>query len=92
MLACGDQYWAIRDGKFNIGRYMLRDLLAIRADREAYYYGRVELWQTHPDLISVLCAEAPDLIEDLFDGLLWHSQTVSWLRVCALNVLKECCL
>eukprot|EP00961_Rhodomonas_salina_P015933 214227-Rhodomonas_salina.1 len=55
---------------------MLQDLLAIRADREAYYYGRVELWKTHPDLINVLCHEAPDLIEDLFDGLLWHSQTV----------------
>ncbi len=25
------------------------------ADREAYYYGRAKLFETHPDIISVLC-------------------------------------
>jgi hypothetical protein len=33
-------YWAIRDGKFAIAEFMVRDLLSIRADTEDYYYGR----------------------------------------------------
>jgi hypothetical protein len=33
-------YWAIRDGKFAIAEFMLKDLLTIRADTEDYYYGR----------------------------------------------------
>jgi hypothetical protein len=32
-------YWAIRDAKMDMARVMLRDLLTIRADRDAYYYG-----------------------------------------------------
>jgi len=68
--------WAIRDGKFAIARFMIQDLLAIRADRECYYYGRERLFETHPDLVSVLCTDAPNLVEDLLDGLMWHSQTV----------------
>ena len=69
-------YWAIRDGKFSMGKYILDDLLAIRADRDAYYYGRETLWATHHDVMHVLCHECPMLLEDVFDGLMWHAHTV----------------
>jgi hypothetical protein len=82
-------YWAIRDGKFAIAQFMLQDLLAIRADRESYYYGREHLWETHPDVISVLCADCPMLVEDLQDGLLWHSQHVQDGKVRANYYIKE---
>ena len=57
-----------------MSRFLLSDLLAIRADREDYYYGRSALFESHPDLVSILCREAPELISTLFEGLLWHSQ------------------
>ena len=46
-------YWAVRDGKVDMARVMLRDLLVLRADREAYYYGYDQLWALHPDLVTV---------------------------------------
>eukprot|EP00291_Cryptomonas_curvata_P022400 CAMPEP_0172170956 /NCGR_PEP_ID=MMETSP1050-20130122/11618_1 /TAXON_ID=233186 /ORGANISM="Cryptomonas curvata, Strain CCAP979/52" /LENGTH=924 /DNA_ID=CAMNT_0012842321 /DNA_START=324 /DNA_END=3094 /DNA_ORIENTATION=+ len=69
-------YWAVRDGMLDMARVMIRDLLAMRADREAYYYGYDQLWAVHPDIVAVLCRICPDLLEDLFDGMLWHSATV----------------
>jgi len=69
-------YWAIRDGKFTIAKFIIDDLLAIRADREEYYYGREMLWESHPQLAHVLCQECPMLLEDVFDGLMWHSHTI----------------
>jgi hemoglobin-like flavoprotein len=69
-------YWAIRDGKFAIAQYMIQDLLAIRADRDMYYYGREHLFETHPDVIPIFCKDCPMLVEDLMDGLLWYSQHV----------------
>jgi hypothetical protein len=35
---------------------------------------REALFREHPDIVNVLCKDAPRLIETLFDGLLWHSQ------------------
>ena len=69
-------YWAVRDGKLDMARVMIRDLLALRADREAYYYGYDQLWNIHPDIVTVLCRICPELLEDLFDGMLWHSALV----------------
>jgi hypothetical protein len=34
--------------------------MTIRADREAYYYGRETLWQSHPDIVKVLCVNNCD--------------------------------
>jgi hypothetical protein len=79
----------MRDGKFSLAEFMIRDLLAIRADRESYYYGREHLWETHPDIINVLCADCPMLVEDLQDGLLWHSQHVQDGKVRANYYIKE---
>uniref|UniRef100_A0A7S0U4W9 Globin domain-containing protein n=2 Tax=Hemiselmis andersenii TaxID=464988 RepID=A0A7S0U4W9_HEMAN len=69
-------YWAVRDCKYAMARFMLRDLLTIRADREEYYYGAHLLFESHPDLVSALCRESPQLVSTLFDGLMWHSQAV----------------
>lgn len=69
-------YWAIRDGKIAIAQFIINELLTIRADRLEYYYGRELLWAEHPDIVDVLCRDCPNLIEDFFDGLIWHSHTV----------------
>jgi len=69
-------YWAVRDGKLDMARVMIKDLLALRADREAYYFGYDQLWAVHPDIVAVLCKICPDLLEDLFDGMMWHSAVV----------------
>ena len=77
-------YWTLRDGNFEMARYIITDLLTIRADREDYYYGREILFQRHPDIVAVLCRDSPQLLNDaLFDGLMWHSKDVenSTIRV-----------
>merc|ERR1719402_1001470 len=48
----------------------------IRADREAYYYGKGTLFRVHPDLIEILCRLAPHLLSNVFDGLMWHSRNI----------------
>jgi len=65
--------WAIQDGKTEIARYILRDVLTIRADRDGYYYGAEELFDKHPNLVGLLCRDAPHLLDALLDGLMWHS-------------------
>lgn len=69
-------YWSIGDGKLDIAQFMIRDALAIRADSERYYYGKELLFERHKNLFEVLCERCPALIEDVLDGLLWHSQIV----------------
>eukprot|EP00281_Chroomonas_sp_CCMP1168_P028632 CAMPEP_0206255438 /NCGR_PEP_ID=MMETSP0047_2-20121206/24246_1 /ASSEMBLY_ACC=CAM_ASM_000192 /TAXON_ID=195065 /ORGANISM="Chroomonas mesostigmatica_cf, Strain CCMP1168" /LENGTH=552 /DNA_ID=CAMNT_0053681835 /DNA_START=1 /DNA_END=1659 /DNA_ORIENTATION=- len=70
-------FWSIRDGNFSIAKFIINDLLTIRADREAYYYGMSKLFETHPDVVEILCRECPSLLEScLFDGLMWHSRDV----------------
>ena len=32
--------------------------------------------ELHPDIVSELCDLCPDLLEDLLDGMLWHSASV----------------
>lgn len=68
--------WAIRDGRFSMAQFMLDDVLMIRADRESYFFGCQALWETHPTIVSVLAKEAPELLETLLDGHLWHSSSV----------------
>ena len=33
-------------------------------------------FQVHPDIVTLLCRICPELLEDLFDGMLWHSAVV----------------
>jgi len=67
-------YWALYDGKQDMARYILNDLLTIRADRERYYFGSPLLFDTHPGLIKNLAVLAPHLLNELFDGLMWRSR------------------
>ena len=53
---------------------LLRDALAIRGDREAYYCGRERLWVKHPWLIRLLVDKAPNLLTTVLDGHLWVSR------------------
>ncbi len=49
---------------------ILADLLAIRADRVAYFFGVDALFDRHPCIVEVLCRKAPTLLPQLFDGLI----------------------
>ena len=53
---------------------LLKDALAIRGDREAYYCGRERLWRKHPWLIRLLVDKEPKLLTTLLDGHLWVSR------------------
>ena len=35
----------------------------------------------HPDIVEQLCTLCPDLLEDLMDGMLWHSSNVEGGKV-----------
>jgi uncharacterized membrane protein YgcG len=48
-------------------------LLAFWADRDNYYYGMDEFFVRHPDVVKRLAVDAPVLLTDLFDGLIWRS-------------------
>jgi hemoglobin len=67
-------YWALYDGKQDMARFILNDLLTIRADRERYYFGSPMLFRTHKGLVKNLAVLAPHLLTDLFDGLMWRSR------------------
>eukprot|EP00397_Hematodinium_sp_SG-2012_P002998 GEMP01003006.1.p1 GENE.GEMP01003006.1~~GEMP01003006.1.p1 ORF type:complete len:1130 (+),score=154.99 GEMP01003006.1:81-3470(+) len=68
--------WALQDAKFEVARFMLNDTLVIRADREAYYYGKDVLFRVHQDLIDMLCRLSPPMLFNVFDGLMWHSRNI----------------
>ena len=68
--------WALQDAKFEVATYMLDDILSIRADREAYYYGKDVLFRVHPDLVEILCRLAPGMLNNVFDGLMWYSRNI----------------
>jgi len=68
--------WAIESGSLAAARAIIEDLLAIRADRERYYYGVDDLFMRHPDIVKVLCTEAPMLLPEFLEGLIWRSRTV----------------
>mmetsp|Transcript_33986 Transcript_33986/g.79147 ORF Transcript_33986/g.79147 Transcript_33986/m.79147 type:complete len:1138 (-) Transcript_33986:44-3457(-) len=69
--------WAIESGSLSAAKAIIEDLLAIRADRQRYYYGVDDLFQRHPDIIKILCSEAPMLLPTLLEGLIWRSRIVT---------------
>ena len=75
--------WAVMGGQVGIASWIINDLVTIRADRNTYYYGRQTMFATHPDLVTKLCKQMPNLIEKVLDGLMWHASMVvdSKLRV-----------
>ncbi|CAE7330419.1 hypothetical protein AK812_SmicGene4882 [Symbiodinium microadriaticum] len=68
--------WAIQSGALHSAEAILKDLLTIRADRARYYYGMEGLWDRHPDIVPLLCKQAPSLMEPLLDGLMWRSKQI----------------
>mmetsp|Transcript_44684 Transcript_44684/g.103258 ORF Transcript_44684/g.103258 Transcript_44684/m.103258 type:complete len:1213 (-) Transcript_44684:53-3691(-) len=68
--------WALKSGSIDSAHAILKDLLTIRADRDAYYYGADELFGRHSDIVRKICFEAPVLLNVLFDGLIWRSRMV----------------
>merc|ERR1719267_109206 len=66
--------WSVESGNFESAAAIMRDLLTFRADRDRYYYGVDDLFGRHPDIIKILCDQAPDLVPRLLDGLIWRSR------------------
>ncbi|GAQ91814.1 cytochrome b5 isoform [Klebsormidium nitens] len=72
---------AIRDKKVDLVKYMLSDILSIRSDRTGYYYGRAQLWATHPTIVNEIVDNVPTAMKELLDGCYWqsgHSTDGSW--------------
>lgn len=67
--------WSIESGARESASAMIKDLLTFRADREKYYYAANDLFYRHPTMVSLLLSEAPELLPELLDGLVWRSQS-----------------
>eukprot|EP00927_Polykrikos_kofoidii_P027811 TRINITY_DN2435_c0_g1_i1.p1 TRINITY_DN2435_c0_g1~~TRINITY_DN2435_c0_g1_i1.p1 ORF type:complete len:1552 (-),score=284.27 TRINITY_DN2435_c0_g1_i1:2242-6897(-) len=67
--------WAIDSGALDVSMAILHDLLTIRADRQRYYYGVDALFARHPDIINRLIQDAPTLLPELLNGLVWRSKS-----------------
>merc|ERR1740117_1509160 len=66
--------WSVESGNFEAAVAIITDLLTFRADRDRYYYGVDELFKRHPDIIKMLCDQAPDIVPKLFNQLIWRSR------------------
>uniref|UniRef100_A0A6U4YXK8 Globin domain-containing protein n=1 Tax=Hemiselmis andersenii TaxID=464988 RepID=A0A6U4YXK8_HEMAN len=83
-------YWSLKDGNTPMVRFILSDLLKIRADREMYYYGREVLFSVHPDIVEKLCQQCPEvLLDTLLAGLMWHSKEVENGYIAVNYYIKE---
>jgi len=67
--------WALRDGIVDIVELLLDELLVIRSDREAYYYGCDEMWRRCPTILAAIIEFAPGIVEQFLDGHMWVSRT-----------------
>ena len=43
-------------------------------DRQRYYYGVDDLFARHPDIVPIICSEAPSLLDTFLEGLVWRSR------------------
>lgn len=66
--------WAIESGSLSAAKAIIEDLLTIRADRERYYYGVDALFLRHPDIVPIICSEAPLILGTFLEGLVWRSR------------------
>uniref|UniRef100_A0A0G4HFP8 Globin domain-containing protein n=1 Tax=Chromera velia CCMP2878 TaxID=1169474 RepID=A0A0G4HFP8_9ALVE len=65
-------YWMIEEGRADLAQVLLRDVLALRANKSGCHCGRSLLWKTHgTDILATLAKDAPHLVIDLLDGHLW---------------------
>jgi len=73
--------WAVESGALNSASAMIIDLLTFRADRDKYYYGAEDLFKRHHNVMEMLLNNAPGLVPDLLDGLVWRARvTVNAMR------------
>ncbi|CAL1127382.1 unnamed protein product [Cladocopium goreaui] len=66
-------FWSLRSGAHDTAKFMIQDVLTIRADRDHYYYGADELFRYQPNIADNILREAPFLAETLLEGLIWRS-------------------
>uniref|UniRef100_A0A0G4IA00 Uncharacterized protein n=1 Tax=Chromera velia CCMP2878 TaxID=1169474 RepID=A0A0G4IA00_9ALVE len=68
--------WALSEGKLRLAEILLKDVLAIRADANNIYFGIDTLWESHPDLVALVCKTAPELLTVLLNGHIWASERI----------------
>ena len=74
-------FWSIQSGAVDASSAILADLVSIRADRDRYYYAAQDLFVRHRDVVKLLLDDAPVLLPQLLDGLIWRSRmTVNGYR------------
>jgi len=66
--------WSIQSGALESASAMIKDLLTFRADRDKYYYSADEIFSRHQNIVKMLLNDAPSLLPELFDGLIWRSR------------------
>lgn len=66
--------WAIESGRLEAAQAIIRDLLVIRADRDAYYYGVEDLFRRHEDIVKRLIQDAISILPELLHGLVWRAR------------------
>merc|ERR1740127_154511 len=69
--------WSIESGATESASAIIKDLLTIRADRDKYYYAADEMFTRHSNIIQMLLNDAPALVPELLDGLVWRSRVTS---------------
>ena len=77
--------WAIETGALRSAQAILEELLTIRADRSSYYYSMKGLFGRHPDIIQLLCRQAPTLLSHLLDGDSTASRLLCITSVCCIS-------
>ena len=61
---------SIETGSLDAAKTIFVDLLAIRADRERYYYGMGLMFGRHADILKILSIDARDLLPVVFAELI----------------------
>jgi len=69
--------WSVEAGALESASAMIADLTTIRADRERYYFAAEDLFKRHFDVVRMLLNDAPALLPELLDGLIWRSRVTS---------------
>lgn len=67
--------WSIESGNLEAAQAVIQDLLTIRADRDRYYFGMNEMFKRHHDIVKMLCDNAPALLPQFLDGLIWRARS-----------------
>ena len=66
--------WSLAEGQIAVAGALIKDILAIRGDRDNYYYGRQLLWAKLPFIVPMLVEKAVQILPIFLDGHLWVSR------------------